>query len=126
VKKERTTEDPKSLKKNLKAMLVVAVLGGLFFGVVTFFTNLFVLAFCAAFDADVKHGWLANYIQIQDVPFGFFLHLTGLEHFRWVKPGLILVSISNGFWLMLIIFVFGCILRLAAKVAERINPDSVK
>jgi len=126
VKKESKTENPKPLRKNLKAVLIVAVLGGLVFCVITFFANLFLLAFCGAFGVDVEHGWLANYIQIQDVPFGFFLHLTGLEHFRWFKPSLILVSISNGFWLMLIIFVFGFILRLAAKLPEQIGSDSVK
>ena len=107
-------------------MLIVAVVGGLVCCVVTFFTNLFVLAFCEAFDVDNKHGWLANYIQIQDVPFGFFLHLTGLGHFGWFRSSLILASISDGFWLALIIFIFVCILRLAAKVAELIKPNSAK
>jgi hypothetical protein len=126
VKKRERDESPKPLGKHLKAVLIVAVLGGLVFCVVTFFTNLFISAFCGAFGVDVKHGWLANYVQIQGVPFGFFLYLTGLEHFEWVRGSLIFVSVSNGFWLMLIIFFFGIILRLAAEVAKRIKPDSVK
>jgi len=109
---------------------MVAAFGGLIFFGFAYFINLLLLDYCQAFAVKTEHGWLSALAEVQSSLFGVISHFTGLDYFLNHEPSLtktwLLISISDGFWFMFILLVFGFILHFASGVAGAIKPQNAK